>query len=877
VRILLITCLLVPIQLLAGAITGKISSEKTGQPLLYVNISAGNGHQTVSGQGGRFFIGGLERGSYSVSFSYVGYEQKTIENIEIKEDDQHLDLGKIKLTPKSFQIPEVTITTVTTNFNDKYSSTNNLISQVELEQIQPIGSEEVLRTVPGLHVAGDMGLSNRLNVGIRGSYPRRSEKVLLLEDGIPIAPAPYLAPEAYYNPPTDRLDGIEVIKGADVLTYGNNTMYGVINYITKRPPAKPTLSGTLTHGENGYNSMFLAYGSSWDKVGAEIQVLSKSFDGFRKNAGASIFNTTGKIYMDLGKRSTLYIKLNYHQENAKATYSGLTPYTFRTDPTENPFDADDLSTWRQAIDVVHRFRIGERLTLITQAYGSRFQRDWWRQDNTLVAAGNVRSYVGDDIFFDRYDYVKFGGYFGEDLVRVGKVVNGTETAKARNRTFGVEGLHERIQYDWELGKMKNQLEVGMRYHAEQFHKKEIKTDEGRFDRDGELILDQKYNLFASSMHIRNNFGWDHFSIAPVARYEWISMTKYNLLIDPDEFILKNTFTAFLPGISVNLKIRENDSSSLSIYSNLYKGYTPPTASFGFMSVDSDVTNKSPEPDEVNMKPEYSTNFDAGIRGLFFNNLFNGQVAWFNNNIRNFYAAGRKEAFESLGAVNINGFEIAVSTNLGQLIPAGKHKLKLTSSLTFLRSRIVGGRMADSDLLKLNHTPETIQEMIDKINTERSGYNVYFADDVMITRQLTADDFPEIEKVEMVFGNGGIVNNRAPYVPEYYMNFGITYGVGGLTVGANYNLIGEQYTDYFNFDNESVDGALGKLNAYNTLDLNMSLAFPKSKHRFTRGLTVFVVGKNVTNKIYKASRLHRLSSGIMPGGFRQVNGGVRFLF
>ena len=34
------------------------------------------------------------------------------------------------------------------------------------------------------------------------------------------------------------------------------------------------------------------------------------------------------------------------------------------------------------------------------------------------------------------------------------------------------------------------------------------------------------------------------------------------------------------------------------------------------------------------------------------------------------------------------------------------------------------------------------------------------------------------------------------------------------------------------------------------------------------------GKNITNEVYKASRLHRLSSGIMPGGFRQINAGIK---
>ena len=93
-----------------------------------------------------------------------------------------------------------------------------------------------------------MGISNRLNVGIRGSYPRRSANILLLEDGTPIAPAPYLSPEAYYNPPSDRLDGIEILKGADILSYGANTMYGVVNYITKKPPVKPTLGLNIVGG-----------------------------------------------------------------------------------------------------------------------------------------------------------------------------------------------------------------------------------------------------------------------------------------------------------------------------------------------------------------------------------------------------------------------------------------------------------------------------------------------------------------------------------------------------------------------------------------------------------------------------------------------------
>ena len=46
---------------------------------------------------------------------------------------------------------------------------------------------EALRKVPGVFARDEEGLGLRPNLGIRGLNPTRSSKVLLLEDGIPIA------------------------------------------------------------------------------------------------------------------------------------------------------------------------------------------------------------------------------------------------------------------------------------------------------------------------------------------------------------------------------------------------------------------------------------------------------------------------------------------------------------------------------------------------------------------------------------------------------------------------------------------------------------------------------------------------------------------
>ena len=47
----------------------------------------------------------------------------------------------------------------------------------------------MLEYIPGVNGYADDGIGNsRLSVGIRGLNPRRSSRVLILEDGIPIQP-----------------------------------------------------------------------------------------------------------------------------------------------------------------------------------------------------------------------------------------------------------------------------------------------------------------------------------------------------------------------------------------------------------------------------------------------------------------------------------------------------------------------------------------------------------------------------------------------------------------------------------------------------------------------------------------------------------------
>jgi len=862
-------------------VTGRVVDGMHQEPLIGVNIHVkGSLTGTVTDHDGWFTLA-TDENIDMIQISYVGYQSVETMLPELEQEGEY-DLGTIELE-LGIELATYYFTAyVPDNYSRKYHGSNETVSLESLRFQNPLGSEEVLKTLTGINVSGDMGISNRLNVGIRGSYPRRAEKILVLEDGSPIAPAPYLSPSAYYNPPTERLDGIEVIKGVDILEFGGNSMHGAVNYITRKPPTTPQLNVRLTGGSQKLNSQFMSYGGTWDKLSAEVQFLHKYFGGYQDNSSSRILNFTTKVLGQLDERNSLYLKLNYHHENSQATYSGLTPLTFDLDPEQSPFDADDLLTNRYAIDLAHTYQKSE-VTLSSKLFAHQFTRDWWRQSNTVISASDISEYLGEDIVSDRYNYLQGLTFSDDDYVRVGKLTDGKEGAKARNRIFRVSGIQERFHWGRDLeNRMSVGIHAGADYHVESFGNQEIKNDSSRFARSGELILDKQYLLHAASSFLKIAYEWNGLNVEPIFRYEWIKMSELNKLavsMDPNNNGARNygkifnSFSSFIPGISISYAIPA--AQQHTFYAGVYKGFNPPTSGYGFLTVEEGGIVSGEDDAPANIKSETSLNFEVGFRTN--QKGFSGQLSYFNNHIKNFYSAGRKEAFQSLGNVNIQGLEVSADLDILDLTNVDKHDLDIGVSLTWLKSEITGGRLVDSDLLKAKHNDATKNELIEKINAQRNGFVLYTEDDIL-AGPISIDDLEDITAIEMLFGEGGITGNRAPYNPNVIFSGRLRYVYDSkLSVGMQINHTGEQYTEYLNFVNETSEGAIGLLEAYTTLDLSAGYVLEFDKAMRTGnipGVEFFFAAKNVSGNVYKASRLHRLSSGIMPGGFRSFQGGLK---
>jgi Fe(3+) dicitrate transport protein len=63
----------------------------------------------------------------------------------------------------------------------------HVIDQSMLETSRVFTVNEAIRKVPGVYARDEEGFGLRPNFGVRGLNPTRSSKVLLLEDGLPLA------------------------------------------------------------------------------------------------------------------------------------------------------------------------------------------------------------------------------------------------------------------------------------------------------------------------------------------------------------------------------------------------------------------------------------------------------------------------------------------------------------------------------------------------------------------------------------------------------------------------------------------------------------------------------------------------------------------
>ena len=370
----------VPLAAQQVAVTGRVVDATTGRGLDAAQVTLlPRGTLVLSDVDGRFMIAGILPGRYTLRVLRLGYAPREAP-VRVAGDQAAVVLD-VALTPHAEQLAGITVVGPGAGSLAWIPGSVAQIDRAQLATTLPLSGGEVLKLVPGVNVQEEEGLGLRANIGVRGLDPDRSRTLLVLEDGVPVALAPYGEPEMYYTPPIQRMDRVEVLKGSGSILFGPQTIGGVINYVTPEPPAEQGGSLSLQGGAGGYGLGHLRYGGQWGTPGLVTSLLRRQAADVR---GLFFGQTdaTAKVALTLGT-AIVGAKVSVYDEVSNATYVGLTDSLFRADPDRHPAPDDRLWIRRYAATFSHESPRGVK----TVVYAYQTRRDWQRQDYGYTASG----------------------------------------------------------------------------------------------------------------------------------------------------------------------------------------------------------------------------------------------------------------------------------------------------------------------------------------------------------------------------------------------------------------------------------------------------------------------------------------------------------
>ncbi len=457
-------------------------------------------------------------------------------------------------------------------------------------------TSEALRKVEGLNVRDEEGFGLRPNIGVRGLNPTRSTKVLLLEDGIPLAYAPYGDNASYYHPPIDRFERIEVLKGAGQIMFGPQTAGAVINYITPVPTRNREGSVALTGGNRDYLNAHVRYGQN----NVLLDYTRKQGDGARDNIDSELNDLNLKSVLDLDGGHALTLRANYYTEDSNITYSGLTDAEYRNFGARyNPFKNDFFDAERFGASVTHEVVFSEDVKLTTNLYGAMFSRDWWRQASTTTdsqcgAAFTIARSAGTAVNPDSCNSIQ-----------------------GRLRKYYTWGIESRLRVNHAAFGVANELDAGVRAHFETQDRRQL-NGTSPSARTGTLAEDNDRSTGAYSAFAQNRFLLGKWSVTPSVRIEYIENERTNNLTGASG---SDSLMEVVPGLGATY----NPTKNLTFFSGVHKGFTPPRN-------EDLITNSATS---VDVDSEESVNFELGIRAnlrpganvqtTYFRNDFSNQI------------------------------------------------------------------------------------------------------------------------------------------------------------------------------------------------------------------------------------------------------------
>lgn len=527
-------------------------------------------------------------------------------------------------------------------------------------------AREIFSRVPGVTVWENEGSGIQINVGVRGLSPNRSWELNTRQNGYDISSDVFGYPEAYYNPPLEAVETLELIRGGSSLQFGPQ-FGGMLNYVLKRENKKKFSFETQnTVGSYGLMSSYNAIGGKFKKFSYYIYNHSRSGDGWRENSEYTVRNTHAFIeyrFNEKTKLSAEYTNMDYKMQQA----GGLTDEQFNTNSQQSLRERNWFGTPWNLFSINFDTKVNDKFSSNTKLFGLIGERNsvgFNATPNTIDAISTTtNNYSNRRVDRDYY------------------------------KNFGIEN---RNIYKYKLGKISNNLAFGARiYKANTQRLQEGKGTTGSdFDLsvEGRYARDIDFTTENVAVFAENQFKvTEKLSITPGIRYEYIKNTgegRFGVSNGNDIAFPNKTISRSKPLFGLGI---EHKFVSTNLYANITQAYRPVLFSDLTPPAVTDVI-------DTNLKDASGFNADLGFRGTYrkflnfdvslFYLSYNNRIGGVRQFINNDPTQGTFIYRTNLGETVNKGIEGFANINVTKLFEIDKPygNLDIFATVSFIDSR-----------------------------------------------------------------------------------------------------------------------------------------------------------------------------------------------
>lgn len=293
-----------------ASVSGFITDERTGEPLLFVNVAVENsGRGSATNESGFYKISGVPTGSIRILCSYIGYKSYQKE-IQLTEGETfRLD---IELQPEGIQLEELVIEADA----EKEERSNIGVASVPTALIKSLPSvfeADVFRSVqllPGVKSSSDFSAG----LYIRGGSP--DQTLIMLDRTVVYNPTHFFGFFSTFNP--DAIKDVRLYKGGYPAEYGGRlgSVLDIYNKDGNRKERTGALSvgtfasrGTIEGPIKNGSYMFAIRRSTLEPLLAALESSLDNVPSFY------FFDTNGKINLSTSKNDKLSLSFYSGRDN----------------------------------------------------------------------------------------------------------------------------------------------------------------------------------------------------------------------------------------------------------------------------------------------------------------------------------------------------------------------------------------------------------------------------------------------------------------------------------------------------------------------------------------------------------------------------------